>query len=270
MYKEVDERVDNLEVILGEFIVHTKIMLSGMDRDTRELKRDTKDLKKEMRDFKDEMKVFKDEMKVFKDEMTVFKDEMTVFKDEMTVFKNEMTDFKNEMKDFKNEMKDFKNEMKDFKTEMLNDSRKSKKQWGDLANKMGTIVEDIISPAVVPVVEKYFSCEVDYKTINTRKRDNHLHITAEFDVIAVSDGFVFLVEAKSTPKTEYIDKFLMNIEKFKKLFPEYNSKKLIPIFSSLRFEEELIEYGTKKQLYMMAYREWDYMDLLNFDKVKMI
>jgi hypothetical protein len=199
MYTDIEERVDSLETILGEFIVHTKMMMNRMDRD----------------------------------------------------------------------MKEFKNEMKEFKNEMRNDLKQSKKQWGDLANKMGTIVEDIISPAVCPVVEKYFKCIVNYKTINTRKTDIHLKITGEFDVIAVSDEFVFLIEAKSTPKEEYVDKFLNNIEKFKKLFPEYSEKKLIPIFSSLRFENELIEYATKKQIYVMAYKEWDYMDLLNFDNLKM-
>jgi hypothetical protein len=135
---------------------------------------------------------------------------------------------------------------------------------------MGTIVEDIISPAVKPVVQKYFKCRVSYKGINIYKKDEELNLSGEFDVIASGENFVFLIETKSTPKKDYIDKFLLNIEKFKKLFPEYSGKKLIPIFSSLRFDNELIEYATEKEIYMMAYREWDYMDLLNFENLNRI
>jgi hypothetical protein len=158
-------------------------------------------------------------------------------------------------------------EIIEFKKEIRKDARRMNKQWGDLANKMGTIVEDIISPAVRPVVKKYFKCKVHSIAINYYRNDELLGISGEFDVIAASNEFVFLVEAKSTPKTDYIDKFIINIEKFRMLFPEYKDKKLIPIFASLRLEKEIVEYATKLQIYMMAYREWDYMDILNFNKL---
>ena len=45
-------------------------------------------------------------------------------------------------------MKEFKDEMADFKNEPETDRKNRNKQWGELANKMGTLVEDIISPAV--------------------------------------------------------------------------------------------------------------------------
>jgi len=51
-------------------------------------------------------------------------------------------------------------------------------------------------------------------------------------------------------------------------FPEYKDKELIPIFASLVFDDNLIKYASRKGLYLMAYREWDYMDIINFDMVK--
>jgi hypothetical protein len=246
MYTDVYEKVSSLEAILGEFIVQNRMIINRLDRESKESKEEMKEFKSEMKEFKDEMKEFKDEMKEFKDEMKEFKEEMKEFKNEMGLFKINLE-------------KDRKREAKQWN-----------KKWGNLANKMGTIVEDIISPAVRPVVEKYFNCKVYYKTLNTRKRDNHLDITGEFDVIAASEEFVFLVEAKSTPSEEYIDKFIKNIEKFKKLFPEFTEKKLIPIFASLRFDNELIAYASHKLIYIMAYKEWDYMDLLNFNILNQI
>ena len=235
----LEYRVDRLEAILGQFIVQTNTSLNRLERGLED----------------------------FKDEMADFKDEMADFKNEMTDFKNEMTDFKNEMTDFKDEMKGFKDETLKWQKEIDKDRKQMNKQWGELANKMGTIVEDIVAPAVRPVVTKYFNCDINYFAINVRKKIKDLQ--DEFDVIAVSEDKVFLVEVKSTPKLEYVYLFKEKLERFRKLFPEYNDKKLIPIFASLRFEDSVINLASKENIYVLAYREWEYMDILNFDKVKL-
>ncbi len=49
--------------------------------------------------------------------------------------------------------------------------------------------------------------------------------------------------------------------------PEYGDKRLIPIFASLRFDENMIQLATEEKIYLLAYREWEYMDFLNFDKL---
>ena len=213
MYPEIEERVDTLENLLGQFIVHTNLILSRLERDTRE--------------------------------------------------------FKNEMREFKNEMREFKNEMREFKNEVRQEQKAMKKQWGDLANKMGTLVEDIIAPAVRPVVKKFFHCNIEHFALHVKRKQKALNLEGEFDVIAVSDANqVFVVEVKSTPNKEYINEFLENIEKFKQLFPEYSDKLLIPIFAGLRFESEIITLATQHNVYVMAYREWEYLDILNFDDVQ--
>jgi len=161
------------------------------------------------------------------------------------------------------ELQRLSKEMREFKNEM-------NKRWGDLANKLGTIVEDIIAPAVSPVVKQYFNCEINDLQVNRKKKDIKTGLKDEFDVIAVSDDCktVFLVEVKSTPKIDYINEFKdKKIDRFLALFPEYREYKLIPIFASLRLEEDIINYLTKQKIYAMAYKEWEYMDILNFDKI---
>ncbi len=296
----IETRVDSLEALLGEFIVHTRVALAKLSREMisfkDEVKTDSKDFKNEMKDFKDEMKDFKDEMKDFKDDTQVFKDEMKDFKDEMKGFKDEMKDFKDEMKDFKDEMKDFKDEMKDFKDEMkdfkdemkdfkdemkdfkdeMKDfkdenrqiQKKTNQDWGRLAQKMGTLVEDIIAPAVRPAIRKYFNEDVVYLAVNVKKRIKSLDLKGEFDVVAVGENQVFLIEVKSRPKEQYLDDFLKNAGKFRKLFPEYAAMPLTLIFGSLRFEEDFIPLATCRTVYLMAYREWEYMDILNFDELQ--
>ena len=67
---------------------------------------------------------------------------------ELREFKDEMSEFKDEMCEFKDEMSDFKDEMRAFKEEMREDRKKAFKQWGEIANKMGTLAEDFVAPCV--------------------------------------------------------------------------------------------------------------------------
>ena len=291
--RTVEERVTNLEEVLAEFISQTnerivatntatntalnRLALSMSETDERiratnatvdKLALEMKDFKDEMNKFKDEMKEFKDEMKEFKDEMKEFKDEMREFKDEMREFKDEMKDFKDEMKDFKDEMKDFKNGVEKFKEEAEKDRKQMNKQWGELANKMGTIAEDLVYPAVRPVLEKYFDCMILDKGLRIERKTKDGSRGIEVDVIAVSVDKVFMIEVRSKPTNDYVNEVLGKTKKFREFFPEYNDKELIPILASLVFQDDVINYANKKRLYLMAYREWEYMDIINFDKVK--
>ncbi|MFN4305658.1 hypothetical protein [Sulfurihydrogenibium azorense] len=167
------------------------------------------------------------------------------------------------------EIQSLSREIKEYKQQVDKQIRDMNKRWGEISNKLGTIVEDIIFPAAKPVLEKYFKCEItDIHMNRKRKKDN---LKDEFDVIAVSDPCktVYLIEVKATPKIDYINEFKdEKLERFKALFPEYEDYKLIPIFASLRLEDDIINYLTKNKIYAMAYREWEYMDILNFDQIK--
>ncbi len=137
-----------------------------------------------------------------------------------------------------------------------------------MPTKCGTIVEDIIFPATKPVLEKYFNCEITELGMNIKKKRDNLK--DEFDVIAVSEPCktVYLIEVKATPKVEYINEFKdKKINRFRTLYPEYNEYKLVPILGSLRIEDDILNYLTKNGIYAMAYREWDYMDILNFEEL---
>ncbi|MGQ9608427.1 MAG: hypothetical protein ACUVWN_03940 [bacterium] len=278
----LEDKADTLESALGRFIINTNMYLNRFEKGLEALRDEMKAFKDEMKDFKDEMKAFKDEMKDFKDEMLAFKDEMKDFKDEMLAFKDEMKDFKDEMlafkdemKDFKDEMlafkdemKDFKDEMKDFKDETRKDRIEMNKQWGALANKMGTIDEDLIAPAARPVLAKYFKCEPIDRTIRFTRRIGSESF--EVDVLVACEDKVFMIEVKSAPKVEYVEQILQKAEKFKVFFPEYKDKETIPIYASIIFPDEVLNHATRSKLYVMAYREWEYMDILNFDEVKSI
>jgi len=160
---------------------------------------------------------------------------------------------------------DFKEEMNRFKDRMEASHKEMNKQWSALAKKMGTLDEDLVSPAVRPVISKYFKCDpIDRSIRNLRRKNGD---SFEVDVLAVCKDKVFMIEVRSTPRVNYVDEILEKVPLFKEFYPEYEDKEVIPIFAGIIFPENIVQYATRKGLYVMAYREWEYMDIINFDGV---
>ncbi len=160
----------------------------------------------------------------------------------------------------------FKEEMRAFKEETKEENRRKNKEWSHLAKKMGTIHEDLIAPAICPVITKYFGCEVKMEGQRMRKKKDGEYY--EVDMIAGCEDKVFMIEVKSTPRVSHVDDIEVKSRRFFEFFPEYGGKNLYIIFGSITFPDEVIHYASKSSIYVMAWREWDYMDILNFDEVR--
>ena len=69
------------------------------------------------------------------------------------------------------EMREFKNEMREFKDESERNRKRMDKHWGKLANKLGTIVEDIVAPNVPRIAKEFFGIEdIDLFAVRVRKK----------------------------------------------------------------------------------------------------
>lgn len=224
---DLEERVTNLEELMAELI-----------RQNQKTSLAVQQLSQELREFKNEMREFKDEMLAFKDEMLAFKDEMLAFKDEMNAFKDRQE----------------------------KENKRKNREWSDIARKLGTIVEDLIAPALRPVIRRYFECEPILEGQRIKRKNKGR--VFEVDALVVCEKMVFLVEAKSTPRIDDIEDILKNSGRFFNFFPEYSDRKLVTIFGGIKFEKSVIRQATKKGIYVLAWREWEYMDILNFKKIQ--
>jgi hypothetical protein len=150
------------------------------------------------------------------------------------------------------------------------DDRKDwNKRWGELAHKLGTIVEDIVAPNMSRVARDYFGCAeiqdfmvrrwVRSKTDRSKRR--------EFDVIVVADDKVIINDTKATPRLEYVDEFIRVLGELDDYLPEYTGKTIIPVFSSLYLGEDVIAYLTKRNIYAMALGD-ETMQVVNFQQVQ--
>ena len=260
---DLKERVTGLEQFMMELAYETTKTSMAV-----------RQLSQEMKDFKDETrrdtKAFKEEMrkdtKALKEEMRSFKEEI---RNDTKAFKEEMRNFKGEIQ---NDTKAFKEEMKNAKEETRKDTKNFKKElnkkWGELANKMGTIVEDIVAPGLKGVAAEYFGIkEFDFFAPRLRLKNTDRSITREFDVIAETSDYFFVVETKSTPSTGFISDFIKLIPQLDSWFPVIREKKLVPVFASLYISDDLITYLTRNNILAMATRG-DGMDICNTEVLK--
>lgn len=148
------------------------------------------------------------------------------------------------------------------------DRRNWNKKWGELSDKLGTIVEDIVAPNIPRITQELFGQEPDDLMVRRTVR-NHRDPARrrEFDVIAVCGDWVLLNETKSTVRIDYIDRFVEALAELPDYFPEYAGKTIVPVFSSLGISQDLVNYLTKKGVYAMAMGD-ETMELLNRAEVE--
>ena len=194
-------------------------------------------------------------------EMLAFKEEMRVFKDEMQDFKDEMQDFKDEMKDFKDEMKDFKDESLHYREEAERDRKSMNRQWGELANRLGTLVEDIVAPNLPRVARDLLGCpQPDLFGVRMRRRFNGE--SREYDALLVCPKFVLINQTKSRLISASVDDLLRVLAEFPQVFPEYADRRFVGVLASLYPDPSIITYATSNGVLVMGMGD-ETMEVLN-------
>ncbi len=197
--------------------------------------------------------------------------ELRQLSQEMKDFKTEMQAFKDEMQAFKDEMKDFKAEMQAFKEEVRRDRKAMNKRWGEIANKLGTVVEDIMYPSARRVARTFFGAKViefEGQRI-VRRLSGDRGRSREFDGVFAWEGHVLLLEGKAAIRPEYLRGFadFVRLGVFFDWFPEYRGRRLIPVFGALAISDQDVAWLTRRRIYVLKMGE-EAMELVNFEAVE--
>ncbi len=228
---DVEERIDDLKQSIQEFVRNVGIEFNKVYNSQLQVHNSQLRTEAEMREFKTEMREFKDEMREFKDEMREFKDEMREFKDEMREFKDEMGEFKDA-------------------THQAN--RDMNRRWGELANKMGTLVEDLVAPSLGRIVKDLTGQDV--VDLSVRRKRQHNGQSQEFDAIAITaDRQIGLNSTKSSLRSADIDHFIdQELPAFRRFFPEYADYPIVGILASLAVEDSVLNYAERRGLVVLG------------------
>ena len=165
---------------------------------------------------------------------------------------------------FEQEMREFKDEMREFKDEMRLSKREMDQKWGALANKLGTIIEDILAPNIRRLAEEHFQLGqlLDFMIRRSRRHPDQSEVMSEFDTLAVGAKTVILGEAKSSPSAQSVDEFRDKVSSFFDFVRDYRGRRLIAIYGSWSIPDPLVERLTGYGIYALRMGS-DTMELAN-------
>jgi hypothetical protein len=168
-----------------------------------------------------------------------------------------------QMKEDTRRMKEDTRRMKEETLKMKEDTRLMKKAWGDLANKMGTVAEDVVAPNIPRLaVEEFGMSEVfDLQARARRTSRRGEKRKREYDVVCAGPEKVIVVDVKSTPTLEKIREVPARLQEFFDFFPEYEGRELVGVFASWSIDEALLPAISEAGLYGIAMGE-DTMDVV--------
>ncbi len=159
-----------------------------------------------------------------------------------------------EMRVFKDEMRVFKDEMATFKAEMRSSSKAADRRWGELANKMGTLAEDIIAPGVPAILCDVFGVEdaADCLIRAWRRDRKDRSRRREFDVVAWAGGVFLVNETKSQVRPGDIPAFLELLGETRSYWPEAEGHKVVGALASFRVDSSVVTAAERAGLLMIG------------------
>jgi len=141
--------------------------------------------------------------------------------------------------------------------------KETNKQMGELSNRLGTLVEDIVSPDMLRVLRQVAHIPEEIEgIINVRQREfyngkdlNGHPSVMEFDAIARCGDYALVNETKTTLRPEQVKEFLAKLAMARDYFPQLVGKQIIGAISSLRIEPSLIKHASNQGLLVLALGE---------------
>lgn len=138
--------------------------------------------------------------------------------------------------------------------EMRAEARKAQRRWGEIANKMGTLVADIVAPGLPTVFQQVFGLErIDASAMQVRRR----HRTKrgwerEFDSVVMAGDILLVTETKSTLRPANIKSFLRALGEIREFLPDADGRHVVGALASLSVHPSLVTAGERQGLLMFG------------------
>ncbi len=131
---------------------------------------------------------------------------------------------------------------------------RSQRKWGELANKMGTLVEDIVAPGIPTVFRRVFRVRrLDFFAQRVRRT----HRTdpgrqREFDYVCGAGDVLLVNETKSTIRPDDISAFVALLDEAREYLPEAEGRRLVGGLAGFSVDPSLVAAGERQGLLMFG------------------
>jgi len=139
-------------------------------------------------------------------------------------------------------------EMQESKAEM----REFHKKLGEMSNKFGTLVEDIVLPNLPGLFVQLFHEEPEIFSRVTKRKSSDRSQTREFDAVLSGETVILFVETKSALKPEDVPKWTGVLETARSYFPDAGEKKIFGALASFYLDNSLATYVDRQGIFIFA------------------
>ena len=119
----------------------------------------------------------------------------------------------------------------------------------DLTGKWGKFLEGMVAPA----------CKTLFADRNIPVHKVHQRVQAEYegrhieiDIMVVNEGYVVLVEVKSTLKVDDVREHLERLGQFQEFFPEYADRQILGAVAGIVIEEQADRFAYREGLFVIG------------------
>jgi hypothetical protein len=147
-----------------------------------------------------------------------------------------------------------KKSLQKYVEEGIKERKKLSKQMGILGNRFGEIAEHMVFPAVVKRFNELgYNFNFEFEG-NCKVRNKNNQIIAEIDIYLENGTTIAIIEVKTKPDLNDIDKHIQRIEKLKQNRQEKNepSKTLIGAIAGAIFPKEVKEAALQVGFYVLV------------------
>lgn len=124
------------------------------------------------------------------------------------------------------------------------------KRYGGFTNEFGKMIEDLCKPAALKIF-KAEGIDIDH-TYEGSRRERVGEEEMEVDVLLCNKTEAVAVEVKTTCFKKDVDYFLKKMKNFKKIFHEFEGKKVYAAIAAMRFANGSDKYAQRKGLYVLS------------------
>ena len=124
------------------------------------------------------------------------------------------------------------------------------KRYGGFTNEFGKMIEDLCRPAALKIF-KAEGINIDHVYEGSR-REKVGEEEMEVDALLCNRTEAVAVEVKTTCFKKDVDYFLKKMKSFKKIFHEFEGKKVYVAIAAMRFANGSDKYAQRKGLYVLS------------------
>ena len=124
------------------------------------------------------------------------------------------------------------------------------KRYGGFTNEFGKMIEDLCRPAALKIF-KAEGIDIDHVYEGSR-REKVGEEEMEVDALLCNRTEAVAVEVKTTCFKKDVDYFLKKMKNFKKIFHEFEGKKVYVAIAAMRFANGSDKYAQRKGLYVLS------------------